>query len=175
MQDEEVEDLLLRLTFVPVETITEVMAEHHRAPQKRRAQTLLASTVVEMVHGEGALRAVQGSTDAFFSAELDRVFAMSETQFTDHFAHTKKVHIEVTSRAAGGDPSRVMTYSSLIVQSGLRKTRGDAKRVIKQSGLYVNGRCVDCDGEVDASRDLLHGKYLVMKVGKKNYALLAFP
>ena len=75
----------------------------------------------------------------------------------------------------GGDSSHVVTYSSLIVQSGLRKTRGDAKRVIKQSGLYVNGRCIDCDGKIDASRDLLHGKYLVMKVGKKNYALLAFP
>ena len=70
---------------------------------------------------------------------------MNESQFTDHFAHTKKVHIEVTS-STSGDSSHVVTYSSLIVQSGLRKTRGDAKRVIKQSGLYVNGRCIDCDG-----------------------------
>ena len=61
----------------------------------------------------------------------------------------------------------------MIVSSGLRKTRGDAKRVIQQKGLQINGRCVEQDGQVCCESDLLHGKYMVMKVGKKNYALLS--
>ena len=56
------------------------------------------------------------------------------------------------------------------MQSGLRKTRGDAKRVIQQKGLQVNGQMVNQDGLVQES-DLLHGKYLLVKVGKKNFAL----
>ena len=79
VQDEEVEGLLLRLTFLPIERIAEVMDEQCRAPERRIAQTLLASSVLEMVHGEDALRAVKGSTNAFFSAEVDQICQMNES------------------------------------------------------------------------------------------------
>ena len=52
---------------------------------------------------------------------------MTEAEFLDHFKHTEKVKIEK------GEGS--LTYSGLIVQSGLRSARSEAKRVIKQSGL----------------------------------------
>ena len=75
-----------------------------------------------MVHGEVALKTVKGSTGAFFSVSMDEVLQMTKTEFLNHFQHTEKVQV-----TGGGDS---LTYSGLIVQSGLRKTRGDAKRVI---------------------------------------------
>lgn len=174
VQDSEVEDLLYRITFVPIDQIEKVMREHLIAPQERLAQKLLASTVVEMVHGADSLRSCQGSTTAFFSNELSSVFSMNETQFAEHFAYTQKVEVEIVKRNSS-HTSNVLTYSSLIVKSGLRKSRGEAKRVIQQSGCQVNGRQIESDEQIDLGRDLLHNKYLVLKVGKKNYALLFFP
>ena len=128
VQDSEVEDLLLRLTFLQTALIAETMTKHYEAPQKRLGQTLLASTVIEMVHGSQALQSCQGSTSAFFSADMDAITCMDESEFLSHFADTKKVEITPTVNDLG--TTAVMTYSNLIVQSGLRKTRGDAKRVI---------------------------------------------
>ena len=71
VQDNEVEDLLYRLTFLPEGQITEAVTEALKAPERRLGQTLLAKTVVEMVHGEEALVSVQGSTGAFFSVPMD--------------------------------------------------------------------------------------------------------
>lgn len=51
---------------------------------------------------------------------------MTETEFVSHFEYTEKVSVGSSESEIGQ-----LTYSSLIVQSGLRKTRGDAKRVIK--------------------------------------------
>ena len=121
------------------------MTESELAPEKRLGQTLLAKTVVEMVHGEKALQTVLGSTSAFFSAEMEVVLAMSEAEFAQHFQHTAVVEVSTAGDAAG-DEAKIITYSSLIVQGGLRKTRGDAKRVIQQRGLQINGRTIEADG-----------------------------
>ena len=103
---------------------------------------------------------------AFFSQDMEQILAMGEEEFREHFRYTEVIEIneEVT---------QTLTYSGLIVQSGLRKTRGDAKRVIKQNGLQINGEAVKEDRLIDLNSDLLHGKYLIMKVGKKNFALIA--
>ena len=73
LADDEVEDLLFRLTFLPENQIREVINQATQQPEKRLGQTLLAQTVVDMVHGEKALDAVKGSTGAFFSASIDEI------------------------------------------------------------------------------------------------------
>jgi len=49
---------------------------------------MLATNVLEMTHGAKALNSVQGSTSAFFNAEIDAIFSMNETEFTKHFSQT---------------------------------------------------------------------------------------
>jgi len=54
---------------------------------------------------------------------------------------------------------------------GLNKTRAEAKRVIQQKGLLVNG--VQATEDVNISKlELIHGKYVVLQSGKKNFALI---
>ena len=87
------EDLLYRLTFLDEAIIKEAVQESHKAPEKRIGQTLLAQTVVEMVHGDRAIKSVQGSTSAFFSADIESICSMNESEFMRHFEHTKIVEL----------------------------------------------------------------------------------
>ena len=87
--DVEVEDLLLKLTFLPIETINEAMTEHSKLPDNRVTQKLLARTVTEMVHGKAAIASVLGATDAFFGIDIDKdLSSMSKEQFELHFKST---------------------------------------------------------------------------------------
>lgn len=60
-----------------------------------------------------------------------------------------------------------LTVSGLAVKSGLRKTRSDVRRILKQGGLQINGKAIDDDINISEEAHLLHGKYLLLKVGKK--------
>lgn len=64
--DEDIEPLLLRLTFHTNDSIFNAMAAHKRSPESRIGQKFLASSVVKMVHGAEAARLCEMSTDAFF-------------------------------------------------------------------------------------------------------------
>ncbi len=76
-----------------------------------------------MVHGNKALDSVQGSTSAFFSKDIKDLLTLSESEFKDHFKSTETVELSKSETS--------LTYSSLMVKCGARKTRGDAKRVIQ--------------------------------------------
>ena len=58
VQDNEVEDLLYRLTFLEEDHIKDTVSKHLAHPEKRLGQTLLAKSIVEMVHGDKALKSV---------------------------------------------------------------------------------------------------------------------
>lgn len=63
------------------------------------------------------------------------------------------------------------------MKAGLRPTKADVKRLVAQGGLAVNGTVVTEEARLRqpvTENDLLHGKYLVLKVGKKSFALVAF-
>ena len=66
--------------------------------------------------------------------------------------------------------------ASLVVKAGLRKTKADVRRLVPQNGLNVNGLSISTEEEVikatGAHERLLHNKFLIIKVGKKSFALV---
>ena len=66
VQDDELENLLLRLTFTSEEEIARTLLIHKTNPEARVGQKFLASALIRMVHGEEALKLVEQSTSAFF-------------------------------------------------------------------------------------------------------------
>jgi tyrosyl-tRNA synthetase len=59
------------------------------------------------------------------------------------------------------------------VACGLAKSQGDARRTLEQGGAYVNNKRVDGIDAVIETSDLLHGKYAVVRRGKRDHALLS--
>ncbi len=69
VEDADVERQLLWFTLLPVSEIEEVMVAHREAPEHRRAQRLLASTVTAMVHGDDAARAADAAAEVLFGGD----------------------------------------------------------------------------------------------------------
>ncbi|TNV78816.1 hypothetical protein FGO68_gene1674 [Halteria grandinella] len=163
--DADVEDCLLKITFKGEEDIKEVLKRHAERPEDRHGQKTLAKTVVEMAHGKSALDSVLGSTEAFFTAEQN-VKALTLEQFEAQFRNTERIVIQ---------RSDLKDISSLVVQAKLRGTKAEVKRLVQQGGLSVNGEIISSDERIKSGlteADMLHGKYIVVKVGKKSFALV---
>jgi tyrosyl-tRNA synthetase len=149
-------------TFLDRSRIAELEAELNTAPEKRVAHRELAREVTRLVHGEDALVSAEKITQALFSgdvtqlSELELVEALQEmpTTVLPSEEEIGLMDILVTAKAA---PSK-------------RQARQD----IESGAVYINGeRQTDVDTVVTAAHRL-HGKYVVLRRGKKNYFLVRF-
>ena len=152
-------DYLKWFTFLTREEIAEYEVAVAERPFKREAQRRLAQEMTDLVHGAEATKAVELAAQALFGraelSELDEATlaaAVSETEVADVDA---------------GEPD---TAVDLLVASGLAKSKGEARRTIKEGGAYANNERITDEEWVPADSDLLHGKWLVLRRGKKNFA-----
>lgn len=152
-------DYLKWFTFLTREEIAEYEVAVAERPFKREAQRRLAQEMTDLVHGPEATKAVELAAQALFGraelTELDEATlaaAVSETEVAD---------------LAAGEPD---TAVDLLVASGLAKSKGEARRTIKEGGAYVNNERITDEEWKPADSDLLHGSWLVLRRGKKNFA-----
>ncbi|WP_295625340.1 tyrosine--tRNA ligase [uncultured Corynebacterium sp.] len=157
--DSVVVDYLKWFTFLTREEIAEYEVAVAERPFKREAQRRLAQEMTDLVHGVEAREAVELAAQALFGraelADLDEATlaaAVSETEVAD---------------IAAGEPD---TAVDLLVASGLAKSKGEARRTIKEGGAYANNERITDEEWIPADSDLLHGTWLVMRRGKKNFA-----
>lgn len=157
--DSVVVDYLKWFTFLSKEEIAELENSVREEPFKRAAQRRLAQEMTTLVHGADATRAVELASQALFGradiTELDEGTLESAVAETAVFA------------VAGDDPRNVL---DLMVGTGLAKSRGDARRSVKEGGAYVNNERVTDEAWEPGAEDLLHGRWLVLRKGKKNFA-----
>ncbi|PMC62925.1 tyrosine--tRNA ligase [Corynebacterium xerosis] len=157
--DAVVVDYLKWFTFLTRDEIAEYEVAVAERPFKREAQRRLAQEMTDLVHGPEATKAVELAAQALFGraelTELDEntlASAVSETEVADVNA---------------GEPD---TAVDLLVASGLAKSKGEARRTIKEGGAYANNERITDEAWAPADSDLLHGKWLVLRRGKKNFA-----
>ncbi|HVE64770.1 MAG TPA: tyrosine--tRNA ligase [Mycobacteriales bacterium] len=130
-------------------------------PQAREAQRALAEELTLLVHGSDELARVLAATEALFgSGDLRSLPAPS------------------LAEALGGAPSvelpvgEIPPLPALLVQLGLCRSTSDARGRVEQGGVYLNGERVADPTYVPVIGDLLHDRYLVLRVGKRNYGLV---
>lgn len=146
-------------TFLERDEIERLATEVEERPHRREAQRRLAQEMTTLVHGEAATKAVELAAQALFGkAEL---VDLDEPTLRGALAETSLVEI------GAEDPKTIV---DLLVATGLVKSKGAARRAIKEGGAYVNNERVSDDGWEPESKDLLQSKYLVLRRGKKNFA-----
>lgn len=150
--DRDVERFLLQLTLLPVERITEVLADHAEAPEERRAQGVLADEVTALVHGAGEVRRARLAADVLFGGGAlgaDGLEALRgivpETILTDELGTEEPV-------------------TDLLVATGVCSSRGDARRTIDQGGIRLNGEKVGSGADPVSFVD---GRFALVQRGKK--------
>ena len=161
VDDSEVRKLLLQLTFLSLEEIEVLVAEHEKDPQQRVGQRMLAGELTGIVHGEAAAASAMEASAVLFDPDVD-ITAVSESAL-------EFVSGEVPSTAIQTLGSSII---DLLVESGLCQSRKDAKRAITEGGIYLNGgRVADADF-LPSKGNLLHEKYLLLRRGKKQWHLV---
>ena len=160
VEDEKVGELLRIFTFLPREEIEALEARHAEKPFLREAQRTLADEVTTFVHGAGETEQAKSAAAALFGGgELSE---LSGATLGAALREAGALTIE------GG--AELPTIVDLLVDSGLSKSKGDARRTVGEGGAYVNNRRVD-DPEMRPTKDdLLDGSWLVLRRGKKHFA-----
>jgi tyrosyl-tRNA synthetase len=163
VEDADVDKLLRFMTFLELDEIAGVMADHARDPGRRTAQRHLADDVTQRVHGADAVgRATDAAAILFGSGNLREADAAT----LDMVAGEVPVSLVPRSTLAAG-----LDIVDALEQSGLAASKGDARRGIAGGGFSVNGAVADAHTRVTAA-DVLPGGYVLLRKGKKNWAVL---
>ncbi|MFG2006931.1 tyrosine--tRNA ligase [Spirillospora sp. NPDC048911] len=155
--DRDVENYLKVFSFRSREEIEALLKEGVERPAARAPQRALAEELTTLVHGADETERVIAASRALFGQgsleELDERTlgaALSEVPRT-----------EVS-------PGELPTVADLLVASGLCKSKSEARRTIAQGGAYLNNAKVEAEDAAPAVGDLLHGRFLVLRRGKRN-------
>ena len=148
-------------SFRSHDEIAALEAEVAARPESRAAQRALAAEVTELVHGADATRsAVEASEALFGGGDLRGLDAATlEAAFADL--------PRATLAASNGLPPVL----DLFVESGLSESRGQARRVLGEGGAYVNNVRVADPAAVPDRSDLLAGRWLLLRRGKRHLAV----
>ncbi|MCG7267225.1 MULTISPECIES: tyrosine--tRNA ligase [unclassified Corynebacterium] len=155
--DSVVIDYLRWFTFLSQEEIAELERKVAEEPFKREAQRVLAREMTTLVHGAAATEAVELAAQALFGkAELQE---LDEATLASALQETEVAEV-------GADA----TILDLLVESGLEKSKGAARRTVGEGGAYVNNQRIEDIEWSPSAEDLLHGSWLVLRKGKKRFA-----
>ena len=146
-------------TFLSADELAELEQATAERPQVRVAQRRLAKELTNLVHGEEATAAVEHASQALFGrGELDR---LDESTLAAALRETAVAELKP------GGPDGIV---DLLVASGLSASRGAARRTIDEGGVSVNNVRIDSEEWVPRDSDFLHGRWLVLRRGKRNIA-----
>lgn len=150
----------LRLyTFLSREEINSLEQDTTERPHLRSAQRRLAEEVTTTVHGEQETRKVIAASQALFGrGELRE---LDESTLNAAIAETA-----IGSVQRADDP----TIVDVLVAAGLVDGRAAARRTVSEGGAYVNNTKIVDETWQPTSADLLHGRWLVVRRGKRNTA-----
>jgi len=163
--DEDTGKCLRFLTELSHEEIEALDASRAEAPQKRESQKKLAEELTRLIHGEEGLQSAIQATDIFFGAAIE---SFTDSTLGQIFADVKSKELKWSVLDDG------LGLIDAVVEAGLSKSKSDARRSIKQGSIYVNNKRND-DIEYKLTRaDLASESVIVLRSGKRKYALLRF-
>ena len=166
VEDADAGACLRMLTELSREEIESLDAARAAAPEKRDSQRRLADELTRLVHGETGLAAARRATEIFFGAEIS---ALSDRQLAEIFADVPSKELPRDRLAGEG-----LSLIDALAEAGLAASKGEARRAITQGGAYVNNRRADSIDRRLTTADLASETVLVLRSGRKRYALLRF-
>jgi tyrosyl-tRNA synthetase len=163
-EDSMVPAYLRKFTLLDTPEIESLEARHAANPAAREAHRALAREVTTLVHGAGARDDAVKASEIMFGGSLDGI---TEALFRDVAGDIPTKALE-KSRLEGAGSALV----ELLVHSGLSPSKGQARKDIEGGGIYLNNARVAEAGRAATLGDMLFGRYILLRKGKRSYALL---
>ena len=148
-------------TYLPQEQIAALEAATAREPERRHAQRELARQVTSLVHGKAAVREAEAAAQTLFSGDIS---AMSVSQLLQVFP---SVPSSTTAHSLDG-----WLIVELLAASGVTPSKGEATRLIRSGGIYVNGRRITDEKLRLRPDDAVEGQLFVVRKGKRDNFLI---
>jgi tyrosyl-tRNA synthetase len=165
VDDRDVERFLALFTFLELSEIERLCAAHRANPEARGAQRRLAAEVTRSVHGDDALRRAEVASRVLFGEEIA---GLSDADLLGIFPDVPSTRL-ARARLEAGVPAL-----ELLAESGVCKSKGEARRLIKNGGVYLNNQRIEDPDALVTPAGLASETLLVLRKGKKSYHLVRF-
>jgi tyrosyl-tRNA synthetase len=158
--DRDVEKLLKAFSFKGREELDSLFETLKSNPGAREAHRELAREVTTLVHGENECKKAENAAKA--------LFGQSEIEELD--LATLESAIQELPKTEIVKSSPLPTWVDLITATGVIESKSAARRIIKEGGAYLNNKKVGSEDFAPSAEDLLHGRYLLLRKGKRELA-----
>ena len=159
-EDADVPKYLKVFSFKSHTEIEELIAAHVANPGAREAHRALAREMTTLVHGAGECEAAERAAKALFGqAELSE---LDERTLVSALAQLPRTQV------VKGEP--IPTWVDLLAATGVVDSKSAARRIVKEGGAYLNNQKVPSEDFAPVTDDLLYGRFLLLRKGKRDLA-----
>ena len=163
--DRDVVRYLKYFTFLGQDEIAALEKQHADNPGARAAHKALSKAVTDLVHGPEATAEAMRASEILFGGDLDGI---SPATFNEIVGEVPTKEIAKADLDGAGK-----ALVELLVHGGLCPSKGQARKDIEGGGVYVNNQRETSVQRAVAAKDLLFGRYLLLRKGKRNYVVLS--
>ena len=164
--DADAESWIKIFTFLDKPTIDHLIEEHKKDASKRLLQKTLAKEVTIFVHGQLEYDKAIETTEKLFSNTTAAAEDLSEDDL-HHMEGIVKINYNVIKLDTNTD------VVSFLAETNIFPSKGEARKNVQGGGVSINRKKIEDIQLVINSSMLLHGKYLLVQKGKKNYYLVS--
>lgn len=162
--DRDVLNRLRYFTFLSRAEITDLEKQHAEKPEARAAHKALAKAATDLVHGSAATAEAIRASEILFGGGLEGI---SEGTFQDIIGEVPTKELPRSRFAGEGLP-----LIELLVESSLCPSKGQARKDLEGGGINLNNIREANIQRTVTTKDLLFGKYLLLRKGKRNYVAI---
>jgi len=162
--DKDVINYLKYFTFLSKDVIDELEFSVSERPEEREAQKRLAKEITTIVHGETALSRAEQATQVLFGGSLA---GLTGTDIEEIFVEIQSTQLSRTDFELEGK-----FIIDLLVDCGVAKSKGEARRSIQEGGINLNNNRVSEVDQLIKTDALIDNRYLILRKGRKNYHLI---
>ncbi len=158
--DRDVEQLLRSFSFKSHEELEQLFESLKTNPGAREAHRALARELTSLIHGESETLKVEAAAKALFG----------QGELADLDVETLSGALSELPRTNLSKGAPIPTWVDLIVATGLVESKSAARRIVKEGGAYLNNEKIVGEDFAPTAQSLLHGRFLVLRKGKRDLA-----
>jgi tyrosyl-tRNA synthetase len=158
--DRDVEQLLRSFSFKSHEELEQLFESLKTNPGAREAHRALARELTSLIHGESETLKVEAAAKALFG----------QGELADLDVETLSGALSELPRTNLSKGVPIPTWVDLIVATGLVESKSAARRIVKEGGAYLNNEKIVGEDFAPTAQSLLHGRFLVLRKGKRDLA-----
>lgn len=158
--DKDVPKLLKVFSFKSRPEIEALIESVETNPGAREAHRALAQEITALVHGEDAMNKVEAASKALFG----------QGELSELDSQTLAAALSQLPRTTVKKGDAFPTWVDLLAATGVVDSKSAARRIVKENGAYLNNSKISGEDFAPTEGDLIHGRFLVLRKGKRDLA-----